>query len=93
MSTFDWLRTNNRYSFRLAAKFAQREFFKFYRPKDNYVRTNKFAAITIPPSKSLEDPRRKGVLLFNRGILEIIMINETFYVTFKKICFFCITLL
>ena len=30
MSSFDWLRMNNKYDFRLASRFAQREFFKFF---------------------------------------------------------------
>ena len=52
MSAFNWLRINNKKDFRLASRFAQREFFKFFIPKDNYVRTNEFAAIPIlSPSK------------------------------------------
>ena len=30
MSSFDWLRMNNKYDFRLASRFAQREFLKFF---------------------------------------------------------------
>ena len=45
---------NNKYDFRLANKFAQREFFKFFKTKDP-VRSGEFAAIPILlPYKSLE---------------------------------------
>ena len=47
MSTFDWLRINNKHDFSLAKRFAQRELFKFFITKDNYVRTDEFAAIPI----------------------------------------------
>ena len=47
MSTFDWLRINNKYDFRLASRFAQGEFFKFFIAKENYVRIDEFAAIPI----------------------------------------------
>ena len=54
MSAFDWLRINNKCGFQLAKKFAQREFFKFFKTKENYIRTGEFAAILIfLPSKSL----------------------------------------
>ena len=35
MSTFDWLRINNKCVIQLANKFAQWEFFKFFTAKDN----------------------------------------------------------
>ena len=54
MSAFDWLRINNKYDFRLANRFAQHIFFKFFKTKNNKARTDEFAAITILlPSKSL----------------------------------------
>ena len=37
MSAFDWFRVNNKYDFRLANRFAQHEFFKFFITKDNYL--------------------------------------------------------
>ena len=42
MSTFDWLRINNKFDFRMANRFAQRKFFKSFIAKDNYVRINEF---------------------------------------------------
>ena len=57
MSSFDWLRINNKYDFRLANRFAQREFFKLFIRKDNSVRTYEFPAIAILlPSKSMVKP-------------------------------------
>ena len=47
MSNFDWLTINNKYDFRLANRFAQREFFRSSIAKDKYVRTDEFAAIPI----------------------------------------------
>ena len=35
MSAFDWLRTNNKYDFLLANRYAQRKFFKFFITKEN----------------------------------------------------------
>ena len=35
MTAFDWLRINDKCGFRLANRFAEREFFKFFIPKDN----------------------------------------------------------
>ena len=35
MSAFDWLRISNKRGFRLAKRFAQGEFFKFFTTKDN----------------------------------------------------------
>ena len=35
MSAFDWFRINNKYGFRLANRFAQREFFRLFITKDN----------------------------------------------------------
>ena len=35
MPTFYWLRINNKYDFRLANRFVEREFFKFFLRKDN----------------------------------------------------------
>ena len=51
MSVFDWLRINNKYDFRLADRFAQPEFIKFFITKDSYVRTDEFATILVllPP--------------------------------------------
>ena len=47
-----WLRTDYR--------FAEREFSKFFITKDNYVRTDEFAAIPILlPSKSLKSCKKK----------------------------------
>ena len=62
MSAFDWLRINNKYDFRLANRFAEREFFKFFITKDNQVRTDEFAAIPILlPFKSLVGPFQKHI--------------------------------
>ena len=35
MSAFDWLRIDNRHDFRLANRFEQREFLKFFTTKHN----------------------------------------------------------
>ena len=35
MTAFDWLRINNKCGFRLAKRFAEGEFFKFFITKDN----------------------------------------------------------
>ena len=35
MTAFDWLRINNKCGFRLANRFAEREFFKFFITKDD----------------------------------------------------------
>ena len=51
MSTFHWLRINNKYDFQLTNRFAQRDFFKFFITK---VRTDELAVILILlPFKSL----------------------------------------
>ena len=47
MFVFDWLTINTKCDFRLANRFAQREFFKFFITKDNKVRNDEFAAIPI----------------------------------------------
>ena len=60
ISPFDWLRINNKCGFRLANKFAQRKFFKFFITKDNWVRTDEFASIPILlPFKSLDKRNQK----------------------------------
>ena len=41
MYAFDWLKINNKCDFRLANRFAQWEFFKFFITKDDQVRTDK----------------------------------------------------
>ena len=37
MFAFDWFRINNKYDFRLVNRFAQREFFKFFKAKDTVL--------------------------------------------------------
>ena len=51
MYAFDWLKINNKCDFRLANRFAQWEFFKFFITKDDQVRTNKlprFPSFSLP---------------------------------------------
>ena len=37
MSAFDWLKINNKSDFRLANRFAQREFLKFFIKRSKYL--------------------------------------------------------
>ena len=48
MSAFDWLRINNKNGFRLANRFTQPEFFKFFRD-DTHMTSMKIVQFSRPP--------------------------------------------
>ena len=48
VSAFNWLKIKNKYGFRLANRFAQREFFKFFVTNDNHVKTDEFGRNSHP---------------------------------------------
>ena len=47
MFAFDWFRISNKYDFRPANRFEQREVFKFFITKDSQVRNDDFVAIPM----------------------------------------------
>ena len=78
MTAFDWLRINNKCGFRLANKFAERDFFKSFITKDNQVRTDEFAAFL---SFSLPNPCFK-LKFFSLLFFFLFLLCSLFFIRF-----------